>query len=64
MLNETVVRNKRILPFHKRADERLSQIQKSMTFAKTAVLKMVDGLFPQNESRFPDVRKVMGYKVD
>ena len=42
VLNEAVARNRRILPFHKRADKWLSDIQKPLTFAMTAVLKMAD----------------------
>ena len=65
VLNETVARNRRILPFHKRADKRLSDIQKSLTFATTAVLKMADEILTAStESRSLDLRQVMGYTVD
>ena len=65
VLNEAVARNRRILPFHKRADKRLSDIQKSLTFATTAVLKMADEILTAStESRSLDLRQVMGYTVD
>ena len=65
VLNQAVDRNRRILPFHKRADKRLSDIQKSLTFATTAVLKMDDEILAANtESRSLDLRQVMGYTVD
>ena len=64
MLNEVVARNRGILPFHKRADKRLSNIQKSLTFATTAVLKMDDEILTAStESRSLDLRQVMGYTV-
>ena len=65
VLNEAVTRNRRILPFHKRADKRLSDIQKSLTFATTAVLKMADEILTAStESRSLEVRQVMGYTAD
>ena len=65
VLNEAVTRNRSFLPFHKRADKRLCDIQKSLTFATTAVLKMVDEiLMASTESRSLDLRQVMGYTVD
>ena len=65
VLNEAVARNRRILFFHKRADKRLSDIQKSLTCATTAVLKMVDEILKAStESRSLDLRQVMGYTVD
>ena len=65
VLNEAVARNRRILPFHKRADKRLSDIQKSLTFATTAVLKMADEiLMASTKSRTLDLRQLMGYTVD
>ena len=65
VLNEAVARNRRILPFHKRADKRLSDIQKSLTFATTAMLKMADEILTvSTESRSFDLRQVMGYTVD
>ena len=65
VLNEAVTRNRSFLPFHKRADKRLCDIQKSLTFATTAVLKMVDKILTAStESRSLDLRQVMGYTVD
>ena len=65
VLNEAVARNRRILPFHKRADKRLSDIQKSLTFATTAVLNMADEILTAStESRSLDLRQAMGYTVD
>ena len=65
MLNEAVARNRRIMPFHKREDKQLPDIQKSLTFATTAVLKMTDEIVTaSNDSRPLDLRQVMGYTVD
>ena len=65
VLNQVVVRDRRILTFHKRADKRLSDIQKSLTFATTAVLKMADEILTAStESKSLDLRQVMGYTVD
>ena len=65
MVNEAVTRNRRILPFHKRADKRLSDIQKSLTFATTSMLKMADEILTvSTESRSLDLRQVMWYTVD
>lgn len=64
MLNEVVAKNKRTFPYHKKA-KRLSDIQKSITFSTTAVLKMADELLlTQNKSRSLDLRKVTSYNVD
>ena len=65
MLNETVARNRRILPFPKGVDKWFSNFQKSLTFATTAVLKMADEILMANtESRSLNLRQVMGYTVD
>ena len=65
VLNEAVARDRRILPFHKRADKRLFDVQKSLTFAATAVLKIIaEILTASTESRSLDLRQVMGYTVD
>ena len=37
ILNEAVAKNRKIMPFHKRADKRLSDIQKGLIFAASAV---------------------------
>ena len=65
ILNEAVAKNTKIVPFHKRGDERLSDIQKGLIFAASAVLKITDEpILAQNESRPPNLRKVMGHTVD
>ena len=65
ILNEAVAKNRKIMPFHKRADKRLSDIQKGLIFAASAVLKIADELIlAQNEIRPPNLKKVMGHTVD
>ena len=65
ILNEAVAKNKKIMPFHKRADKILSDVQKGLIFATSAVLEIVDELIlAQNENRPPNLKKVMGYTVD
>ena len=65
VLNEAVARNRRILPFHKRTDKQFSNIQKSLTFATTVVLKMADEILTAStESRSLHPRQVMGYTVE
>ena len=65
ILNEAVAKNKKIMPFHKRADKRLSDIQKGLIFAASAVLKIADELIlAQYEIRPPNLKKVMGHTVD
>ena len=51
LLNEAEAKNRKIMSFHKRADKRLSDVQKVLIFA-------------QNKSRPPKIRKVMGDTVD
>ena len=46
------------MPLHKRADKRLSDIQKRFIFATSAVLEIAD------ENRPPNLRKVMGHTFD
>ena len=41
-LNEEIANNKKILPYHKRADERPAEIQKSVSLATSAILQMSD----------------------
>ena len=43
-LNEAVTKNRKIMPFHKSADKRLSDIQKGLIFATSAVLGIADEL--------------------
>ena len=51
--------------FHKRADKRLLDIGKILIFATSAVLEKGDELIlAQNESRRPNLRKVMDHTVD
>ena len=65
VLNEAVARNRRILLFHKRTDKQFSNIQKSLTFATTVVLKMADEILTAStESRSLHPRQVMGYTVE
>lgn len=53
------------MAFHERADNRLSDIQKVLTFATSAVLETTDELIlAQNEPRPPNLREVMGQTVD
>ena len=42
MLNEAVAKNRKIVPFRIRAEIRLSDIQKGLVFATSAVLKIAD----------------------
>ena len=64
LLNESVARNRRILPFHKKEYKRLSGIQKFLTFATTVMLKIADEILTASfESRSLDLRQVMGYTV-
>ena len=65
ILNEAVAKNRKTMPFHKRADKRLSDIQKDLIFATSAVLEITDELIlVENESRPPKLRMVMGHTVD
>ena len=65
ILNEAVAKSRKIMPFHKRADKGLSDIQKGLIFATSAVLEIADELIlAQNESKSPKLRKVMGHTVD
>ena len=65
ILNEAVAKNLKIMPLHKRADERLSDIQKGLIFAASAVLKIADELIlAQNKIRPPNLKKVMGHTID
>ena len=53
--NEAVDKNRKIMPFHKRADK-LSDIQKGLIFVTSAVLEIADELIlAQNESRPPNL---------
>ena len=64
ILNEAVAKNRKIMPFHKRVDKRLSNIQKGLIFATSAILEIADELIlAQNEKIQPNLRKVMGHTV-
>ena len=65
ILNEAVAKNRKIMPFRKRAVKRLTDIQKGLVFATSAVLEIADELILEpNENRPPNLRKVMGHTVD
>ena len=65
LLNEAVAKNRKIMRFHERADKRLADIKKGLIFAESAVLELADELIlAQNESRAPNLRKVMDHTVD
>ena len=53
------------MPFHEIADKRLSDVQKGLIFATSAVLEIAyELILAQNKSRPPKIRKVMGDTVD
>ena len=61
ILNEAVAKNRKIVPFHKRADKRLSDIQKGLIFATSAILEIADELIlAQNEKRPPNLKEGYG----
>ena len=63
--NEAVAKNRKTMLFHKRADKRLLDIQKGLIFATSSILEIADELIlAQNESKLPNLRKVMGHTVD
>ena len=65
ILNEVVAKNRKIMPFHKKADNRLSDVQKGLIFAASAVLEIADELIlAHNESIPPNLRKVIDHIVD
>ena len=65
ILNEAVAKNRKIMPLRKRAVKRLTDIQKGLVFATSAVLEIADELILElNENRSPNLRKVMGHTVD
>ena len=65
ILNEAVAKNRKIMPFHKRADKRLSDIQKGLIFATSAVFEIADELIlAQNENRPPNLKKFLDHTVD
>ena len=65
ILNEAVAKNRKIMPFYERANKRLSDIQKWLNFATSAVLEIDDELIlPQNKNRPPNLKKDVGHTVD
>ena len=64
-INEALTKNRKIMPFYKRADTRLSDIQKGLIFATSAVHEIADELIlTQNESRPDNLKKIMGHTVN
>ena len=62
--NETVAKNMKIKQSHKKADKRLSDIQKGLVFATSASLEISNELIlAQNENRPPNLRKVFGFTL-
>ena len=51
VLNEAMTKNRKIMPFHKRADKRLSDVQKGLVFATSAVLEIADELILDENER-------------
>ena len=60
MLNEVVAEKRKIMPFHRRADQRLSDIQKRLVFITSAFLEKADELIlTQSKTRPLNFWKVM-----
>ena len=65
-LNEAVAQNRKILPYHKRVDRRLSDIQKSISLATSAILQIANKTLKcqkESESSF-DHKKVVSTAID
>ena len=65
-LNEAVAQNQKILPYHKRVDRRLSDIQKSISLATSAILQIANETLKcqkESESSF-DHKKVVSTAID
>ena len=65
-LNEAVAQNRKILPYHKRVDRRLSDIQKSISLATSAILLIANKTLKyqkESESSF-DHKKVVSTAID
>ena len=59
------LKNRKTMPFHKRADKGLSDVQKGLLFATSLFLEIADELIlAQNKGIPPNLRKVMGHNVD
>ena len=62
ILNEAVAKNSKILPFNKRVDKRLSDIQKRLVFSTWAVLVIANELIPaHNQNRPFNLWKMIGH---
>ena len=65
-LNEAVAQNRKILPYHKRVDRRLSDIQKSISLATSAILQIANETLKcqkESESSF-DHKNVVSTAID
>ena len=51
-LNEEIDNNKKILPYHKQADKRLAEIQKSVSLATSAILQMSNAVLQYQQQPF------------
>ena len=51
-LNEKIANNKKILPYHKWADKRLAEIQKSVSLATSAILQMSNAAIQYQQQPF------------
>ena len=66
-LNEAVSQNRKILPYHKRADKRLADIQKSISLATSEILQIAnESLKSQKDSESAtfDHKKVVSTAID
>ena len=60
-----MAKNRKIMPFYKNADKRLSDIKKGLTFAASAVFEIaVEAILAKKGSRPANLRMVMGHTVD
>ena len=65
-LNEAVAQNRKIIPYHKRVDRRLSDIQKSISLTASAILQIANESLKclrESESSF-DHKKVVSTAID
>ena len=64
LLNNFVTKKRKLIPFHKRADKRLSDIQKGLVFVTSAFLEIADELIrTQSETRQLELREDIGPSV-
>ena len=60
-----MAKNRKIMQFHKRADKRLSDFQKGLIFATSAVFEIADEfILAQNKNAPLNLRKIMGHNVN